>query len=262
MARLFPGANGNTLTVGDTAAVDVTGLHLTLAAWVMKLAAGGNQFVLTKDSGITSTAQWRLTCGGGAEGLVYDSGGFDQAAGATTVPVGQWHHIAFVKDGTGAGAVRVYLDGKLDGSATSNRTIKNTATAVVIGNRAANDTPMNGLIAHAAVWNAALRNDELIELARGALPLRVRLGNLRGYWPLEDHSGRDLSAFNSPATLAGTVTVRPGPFLPNLGDQSIKLPVLPRLMIAPFIAATTVLFPQGVDRAIFATPLTLRWARN
>lgn len=230
MARSFPGTNGNLFTVGDVAPMDITGLYLTLAAWVKKSAAGGNQFVLTKDNGTTPGGQWRITCGGATEGLVYDSGGFDQIIGATTIPVGQWHHIALVKEGTGAGALRCYLNGKLDGSATSNRTIQNTASAVVIGNRAANDTPMNGHLAHIAAWASSLTPFEIMLLAQGASPLSIQPRRLSGYWPLEDYPGSpaggavDLTQYRSNGTLSGSVGYVPGPYLPYLLPGHFEIP--------------------------------------
>lgn len=269
MARSFPGTNGNFFSVGDVAPMDITGVHLTIAAWVRKSADGGNQWVISKENTTAAQTAWRLTCTTVVESIIADGAGFDQVAGANTIPVGQWHHIAVVKEGTGAAAMRAYLDGRLDGVATSNRSIQNNALSAVIGNRSSNDTPMNGHLAHIAIWAASLTADELLALARGASPLSIQPRRLNGYWPLEEYPSSpaagalDLTQYRSNGTITGSLPYVPGPWLGQRAAPIYSAPAVgPQPIPAPFIAATTQLFPQGIDRPVFIVPALLRWSRN
>jgi hypothetical protein len=62
--------------------------------------------------------------------------------------------------------------------------------------------------AHCAAWNAALSDAELWALNSGANPLRIRPGNLIGYWPL-DGDGRNLAMPVWPLNPAGSATSAP-----------------------------------------------------
>ena len=56
-----------------------------------------------------------------------------------------------------------------------------------VGNRGQVDSEFLGYFADFALWNAALTNEEIWRVIKGESPLRVRPGNLRGYWPLNDY---------------------------------------------------------------------------
>lgn len=223
MARVFPGSNGNYLptSVADPSVLDITGVYLTLCAWVKKANTGVSTWVISKENASPTSSQYRLTCSTVVEGIVCDAGGFDQVAGATTIPVGSWHHIAVVKDGTGTGSYRAYLDGKLDGVATSTRTIQNTALQIYIGTRGGDGVSMNGALAHVAAWPVALDHAEIYRLATGALPNEIQPRRLAGYWPLDDYlsspagGANDLGPSRVYTSMTGAVTYTSGPTLPS-----------------------------------------------
>jgi concanavalin A-like lectin/glucanase superfamily protein len=208
MSRDFPGTNGNYLEIGDVAAIDITGTALTLAAWVRPDVASGNKWILAKDHNTISISQYRLFIQANKAGItVYDGGSFDSIEGVTSVPTTAWSHLCGVKNGTGVGALKIFLNGLEDGSVTSNRTIQNSTQPLRIGNRGSNDVPFDGQIAECAIWDVPLNAAEIAALAEGVNPLLIRPANLKGYWPLwgtgtpePDYSGQ--ANF---ATTTGTV---------------------------------------------------------
>ncbi len=187
MSRDIPGTGGNYLSVGDVAALDITGTALTLAAWVnADTYPNANPTIIGKLASSGTTVQYGLLLDGSGHINVFvgDAGGFDNAAGATVVGTGAWHHLAGVKNGTGAGALLAYLDGAQDASITSNRSIQNTAHSFTVGARTDNSFHFDGRIAEVCIWDAALTAAEIAALAKGVSPLRIRPGNLKGHFPL------------------------------------------------------------------------------
>lgn len=77
--------------------------------------------------------------------LYYFSGG-DVIAGATTIVANQWYHVALTRDG--AGNVRLFADGALEGTLSDGLSNKNASVSFNIGDRQASDPggqfPFNG----------------------------------------------------------------------------------------------------------------------
>ena len=211
MARDLPGTTSDYLYVGDVAAIDITGTALTVAAWVL-LDANTNRTVAAKYDQTGAGNQYLLYIDGSSNltMIVSDSGGDDTAAGATGVSTGVWHHAAGVKNGTGAGALKAYLDGAQDASVTSDRSIQGTASVLHIGRYSNAAAPFDGAIAEVGIWDAALSAAEIAALARGVSPLHIRRPSLRGYWPLfgAAYPEADLGGSANGAAQVGTVAAR------------------------------------------------------
>ena len=212
MARDIPGTNGNYLSVGDASAIDITGTALTIACWIRPDTIGGFALVIAKDGGVDATRiQYRLSVdvSGTARitGAIGDSSNVDSATGATTVTTSVWHHAALVKNGTGAGALKIYLDGVQDASVTSNRSMQNRSEGLRFGNRETNDRPFDGRIAEVGVWNVALTGPEVASLALGYPPSSIQASNLKGYWQLVGTASPepDTSGNDNDAAIVGTV---------------------------------------------------------
>lgn len=205
MPREFDSAAVNYLVGSDWAAVDITGTQLTLMCWEMKydLAAG---VPVGKYS--SAGAQYGFENAGTYSFFIRDASSFDSVAAVAPVPF-RWRHQVGVKNGIGADAMRLYLDGIQVASITSNRSIQNTALSFTIGGRSTNDRIVDGKIAHVAIWDIALTGNEIIALYNGLSPLRVRPVNLKGYWPLNDYgpsgTAKDLTPNNNTMTMSGTV---------------------------------------------------------
>jgi hypothetical protein len=242
MARNFNG----TSEYLDHAAAVVTAAPLTMACWFRPdmasadltlmaalNSAGSNTFRLAargNDAG--DPVSWRVTAGGS---LV--------AADTTTgFSSGTWHHACGVE--ASSNSRRVYLDGGGKGTNTSSRTPSGiNQTRVGFGNSAY----MDGRIAEAAIWNAALSDEEVASLARGCCPLKVRPASLVAWWPLAgrfdpeisfvDRTGRyELALFGTSAAEHPRVF---GPGGPRLGPGVTVggHPAARRFEFVPFAAA-------------------------
>ena len=211
MARDIPGSAGNYLSVGDVAAIDITGTALTVVCWLRPDTIGAEDEIISKrDSGSTDFQYSLHIASGGAIGFrIGDGGGtFDTAAGGTAVTTGVWHHLAGVKNGTGVNALKGYCDGVEQASVTSNVAIGDSAQALVFGRISNSDTNItDGLLAEIAIWNVALSPGELAALAKGVSPLLIRPQSLKGYWPLLGTGSpeRDYSGQGNAATIVGSV---------------------------------------------------------
>lgn len=117
--------------------------------------------------------------------------------------INTWHALA------GRAISATALDVSLDGTPTAGGSTSvafKSLTNIQIGARAnpSIDSPMAGACACAAVWSAQLDDAELVSLAKGFSPRRVRPQSLTLYAPL-------VRAFNVPFWPAAAAT-------PDLGD--------------------------------------------
>jgi Concanavalin A-like lectin/glucanases superfamily len=261
MARSFPGTTADYLSVGNPAALDITGDQLTIHAFLKPSVVGGiDHTIVSKwDQG----GQFQYSTHIASSGVLFfdigDAGGGDFLSGTTVLKAGVWYSSCWRKNGTTGGSQQVYLNGRLDGEGTSGRTMISRTASVNIGRLTNAAQPFNGSIAHAAIWNAALTQQEIELLSRGVNPLKIRPGNLRGYWPLEGYGGaggvggaKDLSAYANHATLNGAVTSAPGPDLPFVEQypllSSLKFPGIPSTMDAATVKLRFT--PSGTDEHI------------
>ena len=102
-----------------------------------------------------------------------------------------WHHFACTI--TASRQQAVYWKGTEKGTnATSVGAFLSTAAGVRIGARptSSQSFPARGYLAHPAIWDVALEDSEILSLASGISPLRVRPSALRLYLP---YFGRDSS---------------------------------------------------------------------
>lgn len=209
MSRDLPGTASNYLSIGDVAAIDITGTALTVSAWVNPDTANSLDFVVSKGVD-TTNVQYNLYGNSGTLATeLGDATGHDDASFAAAYVTGSWQHLAVRKNGTGAVAIALFRNGSLLVSGVSNRSIQNTANALFIGQRSDNNaiTAMDGLVAEVAIYNAALSDPQIASLAAGANPTTVQAANLKGYWPLygDVSPEPDYSGSGNVATIVGTV---------------------------------------------------------
>lgn len=210
MSRDLPGSAGNNISVADGGPSDVTGTVLTISVWMKPDSVSGSHHVLSKEVVTAGGTQYRMyyVGAGGVTFGIGDATTFDDSpAGATATVANVWQHFVGLKNGTGAGSIKVYKGGTQDASGTSTRTIQNTAHALKFGTRVTDDIPLDGKLAHIAMWNVALTDGEIGALSRGVSPLRVRPGpSLLGYWPLYGAAYPEIDLKGaSNATQTGTV---------------------------------------------------------
>lgn len=105
------------------------------------------------------------------------------ADSASGYSINTWHALA--GRAISATALDVSIDGTKTAGASTSVTFK-TITSIQIGARAnpSIDSPMAGACACAAVWDAQLDDAELVALAKGFSPRRVRPQSLKLYVPM------------------------------------------------------------------------------
>lgn len=208
MARDIPGTSANYLSVGDVAAIDITGTALTVAAWVRVDALPGVfSGIVSKLNGASDAYELGLGTTKPQFVVADAPGAYDNATFATTLTTGVWHHLAGVKNGTGAGALLGYLDGVQDVSVTSNKSIVNASAPLTLGARSNADLFLDGRLAEVGIWDVALTAAEILALAKGVSPSLIRRQSLKGFWPLfgTAYPEADLSINLNGATQVGTV---------------------------------------------------------
>jgi hypothetical protein len=183
MARLFDDAKSQYL---ENASAVLSGVPATMVAWMRPDAAVASQAVGVYD--VSAADQW-MDLAIGADRKVYattNAGGQAFARTVALVALNTWAHIAAVF--AAVDDRRVYLDG---GNKVTDATSKTPAgiDTTSIGRRSTSAPALyaSGRIAEVAIYNVALTDDEIAELATGASPLLVRPDALVAYWPLSGH---------------------------------------------------------------------------
>lgn len=147
-----------------------------------------------------------------------------------------WQHAAAVFSSSNSRAA--FLNGGSKGTNSTNRTP--TGINRIGVNRlyyaGTGYGGMSGRIAHLAIWNVALADDEVAALAAGFSPQLARPGSLVAYWPFGGFHGdydRDLcgaynlTAYNSPTFAEGPRIIYPvGPMSVNVSSAAAAKPWL------------------------------------
>jgi len=117
--------------------LSLAGTAASVFAWVNFNSVASQQYIAAQwEDGFSPHFDWRL--GINSSGNIIASVGdhtstADTVTGATTISTGSFVQIGFVKNGTGAGALKCYLNGVADGSVTSNVTLQAPATGLEFG---------------------------------------------------------------------------------------------------------------------------------
>lgn len=184
MARSFNGTN-QYLSLATT---PVTAIPLTLSCWFypaatnatydaifVRNAGGDNYFGIYLNASGSSAVVGGVIGFGGSEAI---------ASSSTTYSANTWNHAAAVFTSNTSRAA--FLNGGGKGTNGTNGTPV-APSLIHVGGFFVSPTvfgPMSGRLAEIGIWNAALTDDEVLSLSKGASPLRVRPGNLVAYWPL------------------------------------------------------------------------------
>lgn len=224
-ARHFPASAGDHLTASDPGnmAFDITGPVISLSIWFKANSFGSNTTLFSKGGGPNS--QYNSWFSGSTLKFSQGNGSTEAPLSWGTVSTGVWHHWCVVKRGNNTNQVDMYLDGsKVSG--TINFNLMDTTSPLTISS---SSFPFNGLIAHAALWDVALTDDEVRALSRGVNPTLIRWANNKGYWPLwgdstsgeADIGGYSRSIYNvGNMSEAGTVNVgTEGPPVGGIGGS-------------------------------------------
>jgi hypothetical protein len=216
MARNFTAASQQHLTTPDTAALDITGA-LTLVAWVKSTGSYGPaaRGILTKyETGTNQRSYALATNSSGQVFFIVSNNGIGalNATGSTAVGT-NWRHVAGVY--TPSTKLEAFLDGASNGSNTTSiyASIHSGSAPLAVGmvSFSAANNCWDGLIAEAAVYNAALTAAEIASLAKGMTCDKIRPQNLVFYAPLvrdlNDQKGGLAITNNNAATVAAHTRV-------------------------------------------------------
>lgn len=172
----------------NVAATPVTAYPLTLAAWFNSSNITVNQHILeVYDTALISghaIAALGAVAGDPVRARSFQNDLFAQASTTTGYSANTWHHAAGVF--TSATDRAAFIDGGSKGTNANNRT-PTGLDSVGIGRSFSGGTPaqyFNGLVAEAAIWDVALTDSEILQLARGVSPMMVRPSNIVFYAPL------------------------------------------------------------------------------
>lgn len=105
------------------------------------------------------------------------------ATSTSGVSVNTWHHVCGVN--SASNSHKIFLDGGSSATSTFNHTgIANCDELEFADHDQFTGNNLDGMLAHAAIWSAALSDAEVLGLSRRASPLLVRPGSLASYWPI------------------------------------------------------------------------------
>jgi hypothetical protein len=204
MARGFDNASTRYLTMATAVA---TALRLSVSCWVNTSTTSNREIFSITQAG-TNNEAFRLNVQSQKVAAATRTGGLEQKAlSASTYSTTDDFHV---------GATWVATNDRnvfLDGTKSQNTNTRATPTGLdttTIGafNGSSIVNPFDGNIWDVAVWDTDLTDAEMVMLAAGESPLRVRPASLVAYWPLiGKHSpeidiigGVDMTLTNAPTT--------------------------------------------------------------
>ena len=214
MARLFNDVTPDFLQIDQAV---VTGPPFSVSAWARSDDLTIHQSVFWIGDKDVADQQLTLRVDGltGGDPIVMRALAGD-ASGAFTssgYSANTWHHIF---GSTASSSDRsAYIDGGSKG--TNAETIAPSGIDRTTIGMSGDSTPsrgMSGDIAHVAVWDVVLTDDEVATLAEGISPLRVRRDSLIAYWPINGQSPEPDIVGGLNLTLGGAPTQSEEPPIP------------------------------------------------
>lgn len=182
MSRLFVQASSQRV---DIAEAPVTAAPLTMACWAKPVTlATQNLFGLGYRSSTTNYFALQIIAGTPAVFRVAANDASLRVAAHATAPVaGTWQHFCGVF--ASSTSRKAYLNGVNpveDTNSCSPASINGAAIGVKPGSSFV--AYADAYIAHCAIWNAALSDSEVAQLAAGQPPTNVKVANLVSYVPM------------------------------------------------------------------------------
>jgi hypothetical protein len=251
-SRSFNGTS-DFIDAGDPSALHITGA-ITLSAWVNNttqpsVANGALLGRFDNLNGANTSLDYVMSFTTASKLLFAMSNStptFFLVTGATAMSTSIWYHCLATYDGSST--IAVYVNGVSDGTAAASGTILNGAAHFYIGaipNTGGSPNPEDffpGTVADAAVWNTLLSASEITALAKGARPINIRSGSLKGWWPLDGLQSPepDLSGNKNNGTLTGTNPA----FGPPIAPFTPRWPQFTPSMMSP--PSIFILMPQIV----------------
>jgi hypothetical protein len=158
---------------------------LTLSAWLYPRNTTSSHTCVAQTT--LNGAAWMSLHGSGPDQKIraYVQSSDREAKTTTTWSVNTWVHAAATFSGTSPMTLTSFLDGGGKNSATQN--YNPSPTGISIGALRVNNATFeiaNALIAEVCIWSVVLTDDEIVSLAKGFSPRKVRPQSIRFYSPL------------------------------------------------------------------------------
>lgn len=201
MARTFVQASSEYMEIASAV---ISAAPITMACWFNSASTTLTQFLISiGNSG--SAAKFALSASGATGGdpiQAFASGNSANSASAYSANV--WNHAVALFESTTSRYAG--LNGILGTQNTTSTTPSGlNRTAIGRRNDSSPGSHMSGVIAHPAIWNAALTQAEITALAAGMSPLLVRPASLVAYWPLFGYASPEIDIRGrNELTLTGT----------------------------------------------------------
>lgn len=227
MARLFTRASSEYLSISQSPIVTEP---FTFACWFFLADVTNHHRLFVIEDDQSSVYRYSLSAVGSVAGdpvrvNCYRStmSNADSTSGYTA---SKWHHACGVIKAEND--KKVYLDGGNSGTDTTAHGTSGTIDMVNIGVWYQNgglNNPSDGRIAEAAIYNAALTENEVARLAQGYSPLLIRPDALVAYWPLfhndVDYVGKyHMTPYNSPSwAIHKPGIIYPNPRISHVGPK-------------------------------------------
>lgn len=200
----------------------VSAAPVTLAAWAKTATFSAKNVLLSiTDSASATTNNYfqlsTLATGGNVSASAADTG---SAAAATSAapPTGAWFHAAAVF--ASSTDRRAFLNGANKGTnATAKTPSGMNTTSVGVAIQSVINSPWNGDLAEAAIWNIALSDSDVASLAAGVSPLLMHPEALVAYWPLigQNSPENNIVSATSVMSITGSLSASAGPIIFRAG---------------------------------------------
>jgi len=206
--------NGSAHKFENTTSTDIKTVPMTFACWVHLDTTGSNHTYIAVSDTNTNTNYFQLASG--STGILQcnpRSNAANPVAEKSGLAANQWEHVA------GVFLTNSSRTAYLNGVGGNSNTTPSTPSGVDLTNvghirRSSSSVNfVNGAIAEAAIWKAALSAEEVAALASGMPPLRMRTKDLVRYWPIHGRTSPepDFSGTDRPLTMTGTPIQHSGP---------------------------------------------------
>jgi len=180
---------------GATSGLDLTTTAFTVAFWFQAdTNADTNTYIMVYEAASGSSDQWAVIyefSNNVVEFFTNNHTGTNPRTGSQiTIADTDWHHIAYVFEGTGA-SWAYWLDGVetvISATLTSDPNLA-AGEEFFIGCARANSAVIDAHITDVYVWDAALTDHEMVQLANSqvkGIGRQFATANLQGAWLLDD----------------------------------------------------------------------------
>ncbi|MCA8942628.1 MAG: LamG domain-containing protein [Planctomycetes bacterium] len=194
--------------------------NYTLEAWVNPTAINGEDSICGRGNGFSGSFNYMFQLLNGRPRL-WHAGGFPWFEASSTVPAGEWNHVAIVVTPT---TYQFYLNGQPDGNGTHNRTLSTSSMPFTIGRQGSDfvNNLWHGRLDDLRVWSVARTQSEIQNGMRGCgvpasgLVARYEFDCISGQ-TLLDTSGNGLDAVLGTTASVESTDPMPSPPAP-LGE--------------------------------------------